>query len=45
MINLISTKLSDIDSVFIITHHQELGIPIDSTITVTKDSSGVSYVC
>lgn len=45
VINLISTKLSDIDSVFIITHHQELGIPIDSTITVTKDSSGVSYVC
>ena len=45
VIDLISKKLYDIDSVFIITHHQELGIPADSTITVTKNSDGVSIVC
>jgi DNA repair exonuclease SbcCD ATPase subunit len=45
VVDLISRKLSDIDSVFIITHHKELGIPSDSVITVTKHSDGVSVVC
>lgn len=45
VVELISKKLSDIDSVFIITHHKELGIPADSTITVTKHGDGVSTVC
>ena len=45
VVDLISRKLSDIDSVFIITHHKELGIPADNTITVVKDSNGVSSVC
>ena len=45
VVDLISRKLSDIDSVFIITHHKELGIPADNTITVVKDSNGVSSIC
>ena len=44
VINLISRKLSDIQSIFIITHHSDLQIPEDSTITVTKQQDGVSLV-
>lgn len=43
VINLLSTKLSDISTIFIITHHGgELSIPYDDTITIVKDNSGVS---
>lgn len=43
VISLISNRLTDIESVFIISHHaDELSIPCDSTLTVTKDASGVS---
>ena len=44
VVNLISSKLSDIDSVFIITHHKELGIPSDNIITVVKGDNGVSRI-
>lgn len=45
VINLISTKLTDISSIFIITHHgSELNIPCDNEITVVKGSDGVSYL-
>lgn len=45
IINLISNKLIDIESVFIITHHTELlqGL-FDSEITVEKDEQGVSRI-
>ena len=44
VIDLISKKLTDISSIFIITHHSDLQIPEDSCITVTKFSNGVSEV-
>ena len=45
VINLISTKLSDISSIFIITHHgNELSIPCDNEIVIAKGSDGVSYL-
>ena len=44
VIDLISTKLSDIESIFIISHHSDLAIPSDSMITVVKGSDGVSYL-
>ena len=44
IINLISRKLVDIQSIFIITHHNDLQIPEDSKITVTKQPDGVSLV-
>lgn len=45
VIDLISKKVSDVGSIFIITHHgAELSIPCDSEIVVVKDSSGVSRV-
>lgn len=43
VISLISNRLTDIESVFIISHHaDELSIPCDSTLTIVKDTSGVS---
>lgn len=44
VIDLISKKLTDVSSVFIITHHQDLNIPSDNVITVTKQEDGVSVV-
>ena len=45
VINLISTKLTDISSIFIITHHgNELNIPCDNEITIVKGPDGVSYL-
>lgn len=45
IIDLISKKLSDISSVFIISHHgNELNIPSDNEIIVIKDVNGVSSV-
>lgn len=45
IIDLISKKLSDISSVFIISHHgNELNIPCDNEVFVIKDVNGVSSV-
>lgn len=45
VLNLISEKLTDIESIFIITHHStDLAIPSDSELVVVKDSNGVSEV-
>lgn len=45
VLNLISQKLTDVESVYIITHHTaDLAIPSDSEITVVKDASGVSSI-
>ena len=45
VINLISTKLSDISSVFIVSHHSDIDIPYDRELVVIKDMNGVSRVC
>ncbi len=45
VISLISERLTDIESVFIISHHaDELAIPYDSTITIVKNSEGISAI-
>ena len=45
ILNFITNKLSDIESVFIISHHADtLNIGNDSTITVVKNPDGVSYI-
>lgn len=42
VLNLISNKLTDIESVFIITHHTDISIPYDNELVVVKDESGNS---
>ena len=45
IIELISKELSDIQSVFIITHHAfELSLPTDYDIIITKDANGISHI-
>ena len=44
VIETITKRLTDIESVFIITHRAELMVPTDTIITVVKDSDGVSRV-
>ena len=44
IIDLISNKLCDIESVFIVTHHSDLNLPEDSIITVEKDENGISKI-
>ena len=44
VIDVITKRLVDIESVFIITHRAELMIPADTTITICKDASGVSSI-
>ena len=42
VIDLISKHLSDVSSVFIVTHRGDLSIPQDTVITVEKDENGIS---
>lgn len=43
--NCISNRLQNLESIFIITHKSDVAsIPVDSVITVVKDSNGVSSV-
>lgn len=45
VIKLITEKLNDTGSVFIISHHMsELGLPIDSEVHVVKDENGISSI-
>lgn len=45
VINLISNKLNDIESIFIISHHSdELNIPRDCELDIVKNSKGISEV-
>ena len=45
VLDLISKKLSDVESIFIITHHDfDLAIPSDGEIIVEKDNRGISRI-
>lgn len=44
ILNFISKRLVDVDSVFIITHHSAIDLPIDSTITIIKNTEGISSI-
>lgn len=44
VINCIISKLSDIRTVYIITHHSDLDIPYDSELVVVKNEEGISYI-
>lgn len=45
VINMMSEKLTELNSIYIITHHSdELDIPADNYITIVKDRKGVSHL-
>lgn len=45
IINVITKRLTNIESVFIITHRAELMVPVDSTINLVKDENGITNLC
>lgn len=44
IIDLLSYRLADVSSIFIITHHTDIDIPYDGIITMIKDANGISSV-
>lgn len=45
VLNLISSKLNDVESIFIVSHHSdELQIPADSEMVVVKNEEGISSI-
>ena len=44
VLNVIAKKLSDIDSIYIVTHHSDIDLPIDNEIVVIKNENGISEI-
>ena len=44
VLNVISRRLSDIDSIYIVTHHSDIDLPIDNEIVVIKNENGISEI-
>lgn len=44
VIKLLSTKLNDVDNVYIVTHRSDLSIPVDREITIVKNEKGISTI-
>lgn len=44
VLNVISKKLTDVQSVYIITHHADIDLPIDNIINVIKNEDGISEI-
>ena len=44
ILNLITTKLNDVESIYIISHHQDLNIPYDYELIVEKNEKGMSTI-
>ena len=44
ILNLISNRLNDVETVYIITHHSSIPIPFDKIITVVKGEDGISRI-
>lgn len=44
VIKLLSTKLNDVDNVYIVTHRSDLTIPVDREFTIVKNEKGISTI-
>ena len=44
VLNMISHRLNDISSEYIITHRSDIELPVDDEIIVVKDSKGFSRI-
>lgn len=44
VIDMISKKLTNVESIFVVTHHTDIMIPYDNEIIVEKNSTGVSSI-
>lgn len=44
ILNLISKRLEDVSSIYIVTHHSSIQIPVDQELLIVKDSNGISRI-
>jgi len=44
VMELISSRLNDVDSIYIISHHADIPMPIDYELNIIKDKDGISSV-
>lgn len=44
VLDLITNRMCDVSSIFIVTHHSDIDIPNDNEIVIVKDSDGISKV-
>ena len=44
ILTLLSTRLNDVSSIYIVTHHSSIQIPVDREIVVVKDAQGISRI-
>ena len=44
ILNLISQRLEDVSSIYIVTHHSSIQIPVDRELLIVKDSNGISRI-
>lgn len=44
VLNVISKRLSDIDNIYIVTHHSDIDLPIDNEIVIIKNDRGISEI-
>lgn len=44
ILDFISNKLTDVESIYIVTHHADIPIPFDNILTVTKGEDGISRI-
>lgn len=44
LIELITSELKDIESVYIITHHSDISVPYDDKIQIVKNNEGISNI-
>ena len=44
ILNLLSKRLEDVSSIYIVTHHSSIQIPVDREFLIVKDSNGISRI-
>lgn len=44
ILDFISNKLTDVESIYIVTHHADIPIPFDNILMVTKGEDGISRI-
>ena len=44
ILNMITNRLEDVSTIFIVTHHSSIPIPVDRQLLVIKDATGISRI-
>lgn len=44
VLDVISNRLKDVESIYIITHHSDIPVPTDNEIIIVKDNNGISRI-